>query len=76
MLAELQGTHTLLRRWSKNPDAPASEISPFTGDRDTHRPFKREEIARAAAFLNKHAPTAMASLAEDLLKAGLGTAQK
>lgn len=76
MLAELQGTHTLLQRWSKNPDAAASDTSPFTADRDKHRPFTREEITRAAAFLNKHAPTAMASLAEDLRKAGFGTAQK
>lgn len=76
MLAELQGTHTLLRRWSKNPDALASEISPYAVDRDTHRPFTREEIARAVAFLSKHAPTAIASPAEDLRKACLGTAQK
>lgn len=67
MLAELQGTHTLLRRWSKNPDALASEISPFTADRDKNHPFTRAEIARKAAFLRKHAPTSMASLDYRLL---------
>ena len=56
MLAEIQGIHILLKRWIENPDASASEISPFTADRDKHPPFTREEIARQMAFLRKHAP--------------------
>jgi hypothetical protein len=62
MLAEIQGIHILLKRWVENPEAPASEISPFTADRDKYPPFTREEIARQMAFLRKHAPTSMASL--------------
>lgn len=62
MLAELQGTHILLKRWIGNPDGAALEISPFSADRDSDRPFTRDEIARKAAFLRQHAPTAMASL--------------
>jgi hypothetical protein len=62
MLFEIQGIDILLRRWSENPDAPASEISPFTADRGKSHPFTREEIARRVAFMRKHAPTAMASL--------------
>ena len=59
MLAEIQGIHILLKRWNKNPDAPASEISPFTADHDKDRPFTREEIASAAAFMRKHAPRSL-----------------
>ena len=59
MLAEIQGIHILLMRWSKNPDAPASEISPFTADRDENRPFTREEIASVAVFMRKHAPRSL-----------------
>ena len=62
MMTELQGIHVLLKRWRENPYAPASEISPFTADRDKNFPFTREEIARKAAFLREHAPTSMASL--------------
>jgi len=56
MLTEIQGIHILLKRWMQDPEAPASDISPFTADRDKNRPFTREEIASAAAFLRKHAP--------------------
>jgi len=56
MLAEIQGIHILLKRWVENPEAPASEVSPFTADRDKDPPFTREEIARKVAFLRKHAP--------------------
>jgi hypothetical protein len=62
MLTEIQGIHILLRRWSENPDAPISEISPFSADCDNNRPYTREEIAQRVAFMRKHAPTAMASL--------------
>jgi hypothetical protein len=62
MLTEIQGIHILLERWIENPDAPASEISPFTADRGKSRPLTREEIARKIAFMRRHAPTAMASL--------------
>ncbi len=62
MLFEIQGIDILLRRWSENPDAPISEISPFSADRDKSRPYTREEIARKIAFIYRHAPTAMASL--------------
>jgi hypothetical protein len=62
MLTEIQGIDILLRRWSENPDAPISEISPFSADRDKSRPYTREEIARKITFMHKHAPTAMASL--------------
>jgi len=65
MLTEIQGTDILLRRWTENPGAPASEISPFSADRDKNRPFTPEEIARRVAFMRKHAPTAMASLTAD-----------
>ncbi len=65
MLTEIQGIDILLRRWSENPGAPASEISPFSADRDKNRPFTPEEIARRVAFMRKHAPTAMASLTAD-----------
>ena len=56
MLTEIQGIHILLKRWVQNPEAPASEVSPFIADRDKNRPFTREEIASAAAFMRKHAP--------------------
>jgi hypothetical protein len=62
MLLEIQGIDILLRRWSENPNAPISEISPFSADRDKSRPYTREEIARAAATLRRHAPRAMTSL--------------
>jgi len=62
MLFEIQGIDILLRRWSEKPDAPISEISPFSADRDKSRPYTREEIARKVAFMHRHAPTAMASL--------------
>jgi hypothetical protein len=62
MLFAIQGIDILLKRWSENPEAPISEISPFSADRNKSRPFTREEIARMAAFLRRHAPTAMASL--------------
>jgi hypothetical protein len=62
MLFEIQGIDILLRRWSENPDAPASEISPFTADRGKSHPYTREEIARRVAFMRKHAPTAKALL--------------
>jgi hypothetical protein len=65
MLFEIQGIDMLLRRWSENPDAPISEISPFSADRDKSRPYTREEIARRVAFMRKHAPTAMALLTSD-----------
>jgi len=65
MLTEIQGIHILLERWIENPDAPASEISPFTADRGKSHPFTREEIARRVAFMRKHTPTAMASLTAD-----------
>lgn len=55
-MTEIQGTHILLKRWVENPEAPASEISPFTADRDKELPFTREEIATKTAFLRKHAP--------------------
>jgi hypothetical protein len=57
MLTEIQGIHILLRRWSVNPNAPISEISPFSADRDKSRPFTREEIARAAAILRRLTPS-------------------
>ena len=59
MLAEIQGIHILLERWSKYPDALASEVSPFTADHGKDRPFTREEIASAAAFMRKHAPRSL-----------------
>jgi len=62
MLFEIQGIDILLRRWSENPEAPISEISPFSADRDKNRPFTPEEIARKIAFMRRHAPTALASL--------------
>jgi hypothetical protein len=62
MLFEVQGIDILLRRWSENPDAPISEISPFSADRDKSRPFTPEEIARIAGFLRRHAPTVRTSL--------------
>jgi hypothetical protein len=62
MLTEIQGIHIILKRWSENPGAPASEISPFSADRDKNRPFTPEEIARKIAFMRRHAPTALASL--------------
>jgi hypothetical protein len=65
MLFEIQGIDILLRRWSEKPDAPISEISPFSADRDKSRPYTREEIARRVAFMRKHAPTAMALLTAD-----------
>lgn len=65
MLTEIQGIHILLERWIENPDAPASEISPFSADREKRRPLTREEIARKIAFMRRHAPTAMASLTLD-----------
>jgi hypothetical protein len=62
MLAEIQGIHFILKRWIENPGAPASEISPFSADRDKNHPFTPEEIARMAGFLRKHAPTVRTSL--------------
>ena len=62
MLAEIQGIHILLKRWNKNPDGPASEISPFSADHGKNRPFTRAETTRAAAVMRKHAPTATPSL--------------
>jgi len=62
MLTEIQGIHILLKRWVQNPEAPASEISPFSADRDKRLPLTSEEIGRKEAFLRKHAPTSMASL--------------
>jgi len=67
MMTELQGIHILLKRWRETPEALASEISPFTADRDKNQPFTRAEIARKAALLRKHAPTSMASLDYRLL---------
>jgi hypothetical protein len=72
MLAEIQGIHILLRRWIENPDAPASEISPFSADRDKSCPFTREEIARMEAVLRRHAPSATASLTANLGSPGKG----
>jgi hypothetical protein len=65
MLFEIQGIDMLLRRWSENPDAPISELSPFSADRDKSRPYTFEEIAQRAAFMRKHAPTAMALLSAE-----------
>jgi hypothetical protein len=45
MMTELQGVHLLLQRWGENPDAPATDISPLTADREKNRPFTREEFA-------------------------------
>lgn len=59
MLTEIQGIHILLKRWVQKPEAPASDISPFTADHGKDRPFTREEIVSAAAFMRKHAPRSL-----------------
>jgi hypothetical protein len=79
MLVEIQGIHILVERWIGNPDAPARKISPFSAHRDRSRPFACKEIARMAALLHRHAPTAMASLTArfaDLCHPPPGTAEE
>jgi len=62
MLTELQGLSILLSRWRQHPEAPASELSPFSADACRREPFSVEEITRMKDYIAEHAPTQFRAL--------------
>jgi len=56
-MAEIQGLYYLLSTWKKMPDAPPSEYSSWSCDRDRHHPFSAAEIRVKREALRRMAPS-------------------
>ena len=54
------GLDGLLRQWKLMPDAPPSEYSRWSCDKNRHHPFTRQEIARMKSTLARIAPSTYA----------------